>query len=194
MFGCQYSTSILPSSRALWWKCVFQADPASPAMKTEVATLGRWVCECFFQRAVQDCFVQVVSLYPAEIKSLFVPCRDKICQSLLWMCLVRCIREREAFIIWPHSPHCVQLYQAAHREPSPAGCVSVCVFAHLFVKVFSRGSLFLYHPLSGKSVPCWTISVLFDNVIAFAPHLPGEKKQVFCVQPVIYQMQQTVFM
>lgn len=166
-------------AQPLWWKRVFQTDLASLSMKTESATLGGWVRECFFWRTVQDCFVQVVSLYPAEIKSLFVPCRDKICQSTVNVSALVYKRGRDFYYLASLSSLCPALSGCTSQAKLSRVCVCVCVCSP-FVKVFCGGSLLLYHPLSSKSVPCWTISVVYGNVIAFAPHLPGAKKSVLC--------------
>ena len=95
--------------------CPRQIQP----MKSEAATLHRCVCECFLWSTAPDCFC------PSRF---FVPYRDKVCQTRLWMFSGVC--KRASLLLFGQlSALCVQFYQVAHREPTPAGCVSksVCV-------------------------------------------------------------------
>lgn len=117
---------------------------------------------------MQSCFVQLVSLYSPEIKSARVSCEMSVCALPL-------VYSRDS--VWPALLPASSFISQAERSTV---CISVC---SPFVQVFCRGSVFLYRPLSGKSVPHWRVSVCYDNVGAVAPHLPGADN-VFCVLPV----------
>ena len=92
---------------------------------------SRWcwsVCECDFSRTEQDCLVQVVSLYPAEIKSARVHCE----------CVLRCVRERVLLLGQLFSP-CPALSGGTSRAKHSRVCICVCVLcvrAHLLFKSF----------------------------------------------------------
>lgn len=94
-----------------------------------------------------------------------------------------------AFYYLANSPHHVQLYQVAHREPNPAGriyvCVCACVFVYLpFVKVFC----------SRHFIPP---SPSFQQVSSMLDYLrtlwwcecccttSARCKERFCVQPIV---------
>ncbi len=165
-----------------------------PPWKQRWQHLVGWVCECFFWRTVQDCFVQVVSLYPAEIKSLFVPCRDKVCQSLLWMCLLRCLRERERLLLFGLTLLTVSSFIRLHiaSQAQQGVYLCVCLLTFLF-KSFAEAvySSITHFPASQFHVG---LVQYFMIMWLLLHHICQVQKKVFCVQSVIYQIQQTVFM
>lgn len=159
-----YHQCCIISVSTQWWKRVFSRSSLWKARRPHFTDV---FVNASFGAQRRIVFVQVASLYPTEIKSARLDCE----------CSPVCIRER-AFYYLANSARCVQFYQVAHREPTPAGCVSksvcVCVFAY-----FVWRSLFLYPSLSYNSVPCCTKSVYYDDVSTAASHLPG-------AEPIIY--------